>query len=633
MYLSRNLLIAYCLLAVAYSSIGQQSLEQTEKPKSIADLYIEKYKDLAIEEMHRSRIPASITLAQGLFETACGNSKLCAQGNNHFGIKCKKGWPGKAMYQDDDERSECFRSYDSARQSFRDHSDFLMGNPRYAELFDLDQEDYKGWAYGLKKAGYATNPNYAEKLIENIEKYQLQQYDKASVTKEQQKQIDDGYDADIREPININETPGVLAKEGDTWQKIAIENEMRVWQLLKYNDLADGAICQPGDTIYLKPKRGKAEGKYHVMQESESMLGISQLYAVKLSKLRDRNMLEGVEEPMMGETVFLNDTRNTKPRLAGKHESQLNLQKEKPEEKPIKETETDSLKANASKLLDEEMMGMKPKSKVDTVQKIAVVKIDSPQVTMQYPDSVLKAVKMDTALASHIVASKELVNAHVKDSLSKLTPKPDTALPKGMHRISKGETYYSISKKYGLTVQELQEWNKNDTLKAGKDIWVVAQPIGSSAKPVSNEVRVAMPELIKHKVKSGETLFSIAKKYKVKPASIRGANSLQEKPLKVGQIIIIPLRTQHPYDELQVMRTDTLAKPKPESTKKPITKKPPTKSGPQKPIVTMKKDGAEKPVPAKSDSLATPKKKPVKKPAAKPKAKPAAKKPAPKTEE
>ncbi len=614
-------------LIVCGNSLGQ-SETPNEKPKSAADLYIEKYKELAIVEMHRSRIPASITIAQGLFETACGSSKLCVQGNNHFGIKCKKGWTGKAVYQDDDELSECFRGYDSAMHSFKDHSDFLMGNPRYAELFDLDHEDYKGWAYGLKKAGYATNPNYAEKLIENIEKYQLQQYDKVAVTKEQKKRIDESYDTNVRKLININQTPGVLAKEGDTWQLIAIENEMRVWQLLKYNDLEDGARCDPGDTIYLKPKRSKAEGKYHVMQEGESLLGISQLYAVKLSKLRDRNMLVGNEEPMMGETVFLNETRNTKPRLAGKHESQLNFEKDKPAGEIVQYPVSDPHRVNVSRLLGEEMMGMTPKAKADTVHKIVIASIDSPTAPLNYPDSALKALKADTASVSHIAVSKELLKTHIADSTSKLMPKPDTALAKGMHRISKGETYYSISKKYGMTVHELQAWNKNDTLKTGKEIWVVAQPLfhvpGFSTAPASQLTATS------HKVKSGETLFSIAKKYKVKPSEISETNNLKGKPLKAGQVLIIPEQVHYTSGTVAVMPVDTAIKPKP--TKKPVAK-PLSKSGPQKPIVTIKKEGAEKPLPNKTDSIAKQKKKLTKKQIVKPKAKTAPKKPVTKTED
>lgn len=139
--------------------------------------YIELYKDIALREMEKYRIPASITLAQGLLESSNGNSTLARIAKNHFGIKCPGGWTGESVFQDDDAKNECFRAYDSAEESFRDHSDFLSTKKRYAFLFDLDINDYVSWANGLKKAGYATNPQYPDLLISLINRYQLYQYD------------------------------------------------------------------------------------------------------------------------------------------------------------------------------------------------------------------------------------------------------------------------------------------------------------------------------------------------------------------------------------------------------------------------------------------------------------------------
>ncbi len=147
-----------------------------------AEQYVETYSNWAVEEMQRVGIPASITLAQGLLESGFGNSRLATEGNNHFGIKCHKGWTGEKMYEDDDAANECFRKYKSAYESFKDHSDFLTTRSRYAFLFELDSDDYKGWAKGLKKAGYATNPQYANKLIELIERYELFRFDDENYT-------------------------------------------------------------------------------------------------------------------------------------------------------------------------------------------------------------------------------------------------------------------------------------------------------------------------------------------------------------------------------------------------------------------------------------------------------------------
>ena len=165
-------IIGLALLLCTLPSGAQMKWNQTYQT------YINQYKDLAIEQMLKYRIPASITLAQGLFESAAGRSSLVRQGNNHFGIKCHTSWTGPTQYHDDDARGECFRVYSDARESYEDHSRFLARQQRYARLFSLNSNDYKGWARGLKQCGYATNPQYANKLIQIIELYKLHDYDK-----------------------------------------------------------------------------------------------------------------------------------------------------------------------------------------------------------------------------------------------------------------------------------------------------------------------------------------------------------------------------------------------------------------------------------------------------------------------
>ena len=158
----KRVLIAFALALLCLCGAGAGDTTPQQR-------YVEKYAPVAVREMLRSGVPASITLAQGMLESGNGESKLATQGKNHFGIKCHKGWTGKSMKVDDDARGECFRVYDSVEESYRDHSDFLRYRDRYKFLFDLDRTDYKGWAYGLKKAGYATDPSYAAKLIRYIE--------------------------------------------------------------------------------------------------------------------------------------------------------------------------------------------------------------------------------------------------------------------------------------------------------------------------------------------------------------------------------------------------------------------------------------------------------------------------------
>jgi flagellum-specific peptidoglycan hydrolase FlgJ len=168
--IKKGLVVFILLLASKPVAFGQEK-------KTTAEEYIQTYKDLAISEMKRTGIPASITLAQGLLESGNGNSKLAKDANNHFGIKCKSGWAGKSIKIDDDELQECFRAYDKVEDSYKDHSDFLIGNARYGFLFKLNPTDYKSWAYGLKQAGYATNPKYPDIIIGAIDKYALYQYD------------------------------------------------------------------------------------------------------------------------------------------------------------------------------------------------------------------------------------------------------------------------------------------------------------------------------------------------------------------------------------------------------------------------------------------------------------------------
>ena len=269
--------------------------------------YIKKYKDLAIEEMYRYKIPASITLAQGILESGSGFSKLALESNNHFGIKCHVDWKGPKIYHDDDENNECFRKYDNPAQSYRDHSIFLHERDRYAFLFKLRKHDYKGWAKGLQKAGYATSKTYAKKIIKLIKTYDLSQYDKKRLNKKAQKKIDlennnSAPSIDIRE---VNYTQYVLAKEGQTYDDLAETYDMWLWELLKYNETEIDRVLTKGEKVYLKPKRNKALKAHHIFLEGESMYSVSQLYGIKLKQLYKKNRMQFGEEPYVGQKLSL----------------------------------------------------------------------------------------------------------------------------------------------------------------------------------------------------------------------------------------------------------------------------------------------------------------------------------------
>ena len=298
-------------IAVLFLIISFQLFAQPAERRMTRAEYIEKYKDDAIQEMHRSGIPASITLAQGILESGDGNSPLAMYANNHFGIKCHDKWKGETFIMDDDEKNECFRKYNSVYESYRDHSEFLTTRSRYRFLFDLKITDYKGWAKGLKKAGYATNPKYANLLISLIEQHKLYEYDTAKGVKPRKpeknrtsKVLATKYgNRVIKSQNNIKYT---IVKSNDTFYKIAKDFNLGLWQIYKYNDLNKNDVLKEGDIIYLQPKRGKAKQEYHKVKKGETMHRISQIYGVKLKKLYKRNNMILGTEPNEGEKIYLN---------------------------------------------------------------------------------------------------------------------------------------------------------------------------------------------------------------------------------------------------------------------------------------------------------------------------------------
>ena len=291
----RKYILGFAFLLTTAPMSAQMKWNQTYQT------YINQYKDLAIEQMLRYRIPASITLAQGLFESAAGRSDLVRQGNNHFGIKCHTSWMGPKQYHDDDARGECSRVYSDAKESYEDHSQFLARQSRYASLFNLSTSDYKGWARGLKQCGYATNPQYANKLIQIIELYKLHEYDKA---KRYDKFMAEhsGTDQPINaqgllHPIHLfNDNYYLYAREGDTFKGIGKEVGISWKKLAKYNERDKNDILRKGDIIYLKKKRKRAtkQGKERpdMVQVGESMYGISQKYGIRLKNLYKMNGLD-----------------------------------------------------------------------------------------------------------------------------------------------------------------------------------------------------------------------------------------------------------------------------------------------------------------------------------------------------
>lgn len=282
-------------------------------PKITRQQYIEQWKDVAIEQMQIHGIPASIKLAQGILESADGNSMLARKANNHFGIKCH-GWSGPGVYKDDDKKNECFRKYRNAQESFNDHSEFLK-KTRYAFLFEYKTTDYKSWAHGLKKAGYATNPKYPQLLIRIIEENELYRYDSEQKNKRREvvahnpkKESGEAvidYTIGYREMITDNNVKFVFAKGGDSYEQIARNLGLRTWQLVKYNDAESAYQLQDGERVYVKPKRNKATAKIHVVQEGQTLRQISQLHAIKMKRLMKYNAINENTPLQSGQKIKL----------------------------------------------------------------------------------------------------------------------------------------------------------------------------------------------------------------------------------------------------------------------------------------------------------------------------------------
>lgn len=279
--------------------------QPSEKKNSPQD-YINKYKEDAVTEMLRNGIPASITLAQGMLESGNGNSALSVYANNHFGIKCHSDWRGESYIMDDDAKDECFRKYEKVIDSYYDHSLFLKTRQRYSSLFDLALTDYKGWAKGLKAAGYATHPKYAEQLIEIIEQYKLYELDKSTYmplkpvasSKPKAKM-------ELRDVMRFNHTKFIIVKPGDSYYGIASEFNLELKDIYKFNDLKQSDKLQAGTKLYVERKRRKALEPFHVVTRGETMLSISQLHGIRLYHLYKKNRMKEGEEPKVGDILFL----------------------------------------------------------------------------------------------------------------------------------------------------------------------------------------------------------------------------------------------------------------------------------------------------------------------------------------
>ncbi|MDQ3278739.1 MAG: glucosaminidase domain-containing protein [Bacteroidota bacterium] len=309
--------------------------------RSLIEAYIEKYKDIAMAEMARTGVPASITLAQGIHESGAGTSDLVTRSNNHFGIKCKTEWNGEKVYNDDDARGECFRKYEDPYISYKDHSDFLRARKHYASLFELDPEDYEGWAHGLKKAGYATNPKYPQILIKLIRDYRLQDYTLIALGKKEPGETEPAW-AKLNKPASendgvvltrnsetnntakqiyphgiftINDTKVIAVSKGTSYLKVATENNISLVRLFEFNDLKDGDVAVEDGLLFLQRKRKTGANEFHLVTEGETLYSIAQIEGIRLESLLEYNQLADNAPVQAGEKLHLKSQAPARPRL------------------------------------------------------------------------------------------------------------------------------------------------------------------------------------------------------------------------------------------------------------------------------------------------------------------------------
>lgn len=522
-----------CYLLLTTISANAQKLDTTN-----IVAYIKQYKNIAIAEMKRSGIPASITLAQGIHESSFGTSYLAKNTNNHFGIKCKDTWTGKTFKYTDDAPNECFRVYDNVEESYKDHTEFLK-RPRYADLFLLDKYDYKGWAAGLKKAGYATNPKYAPILIKTIEDFQLYAFDKGvnpsylntempviieqdeesiykvtdSIEIDNQYQPTNNKNIDVvktsvetaqqkpnfNKPVNktitkINNVKSVKFYNGETLDLIANALKIEKDDLLKYNDITDESQIKVGQSIFIQQKKkSNSEATYKIKQE-DNIWSISQKKGIRLSSLLKMNKLEPGEEPAVKETITLKGKIKDKPKLRTAKE--------------IKAVPQPIITAKPTNTV-------KPSNSIKAEQKSEKSALENLGVEIvRARDTIYPAITEPIQNASAVDSARLLG----WEKSTKLLEKPAIIAP------TKENITQNIPKKE-VEIQTIVKKEENITDKLTPTVYPISIDYNKLPKSTSDT----------HIIVKGDTMYNISKRYNISIAQIMEWNNLSEQVVKLGQ--------------------------------------------------------------------------------------------------
>lgn len=412
------------IITITLSSFAQEKLT--------VEQYIQKYKDIARLEMQNAGIPASIKLAQGILESSFGNSDLSKNANNHFGIKCHKEWTGNTYHMDDDEANECFRVYKNPEESFHDHTYFLTSRSRYAGLFELSQTDYKGWAEGLQKAGYATNPKYASILIGLIERHELFNYDKPGGKehkpfeshKHEVKESSPYYNS--KEKVEIKQSEAIFVYnrlkairvlQGDDIRSISRRYNVPANNIATFNDIDINEDITVGSILYLQSKKKKAKQDKHLVVSNETMHDISQQYGIILDALLKKNLLNKGQEPANGQTIYLKKKALNRPSIR------------------IKEV--------APKVIPEKVV---PEKKIEVIEIKKEVNIITPKVEEVKVSEEPKTEK--PKVEEKIITPEPIIQIVKENTSSAIT-----------HIVEKGDTLYNLSKKYNVSVKDIIDRN------------------------------------------------------------------------------------------------------------------------------------------------------------------------------
>lgn len=592
MQLRRSVLVCSLLLG-CMPLLKAQNLSTQE--------YIAKYKDIAINEMQRSGVPASIKLAQGILETQSGNGWLVQNSNNHFGIKCKNNWTGESVRYDDDARQECFRKYPTASESYRDHSEFLRNNPRYAFLFQFQEEDYKSWAYGLKQAGYATSNTYPQQLIKLIEDYNLQQYtlEGEGVTKAGTSGAKTGDEIITSKPtktpapvasaggsktitkanapkgiFTINDRKVILVPAGTSLIQLANERDIKLRNLVHYNDLENDNPPKKDMFVFLQKKGKSGKNDFHTVAAGETMFDIAQAEGIQLRWLRRRNKMKEGQEPEVGERLALAGYANKAPRLA------KNPPPEDPTEGDLNPGQImDDVRAQIEKERQEEMAaqqadqqkqqqaaatkGNLPAGMVEDLQKIGEVKTTggaTPASSASSSPASAQPASQQPVYSSRPAASGNTSSAPTQNAPA--STQPASSQPVYSSRPAQPSTQpadvepaapvqpANMPSQPAATTKPATPANTTPVTSAPA---TPASPAPTTSKPAAPaETSPAQPEnasatrnpikegnSLYHEVQTKETLYGIAKRYNVTVEQLQEWNHLGSFDIKIGQRLLV----------------------------------------------------------------------------------------------